>query len=186
MTDSEIVELFLRRDQAAITACASKYGSRLSAIAMGALGDEGSAEECVNDAYLEAWSRIPPHEPRDYLFAFLAKIVRAKALNRVKFLSAAKRSAELVSLTDELSDMLKSGDDTEDAADAAALADSVNRYLRSASDDKRRVFVRRYWYMESIAEIAGRYRMSESKVKSLLLRARRELEKQLKREGIIL
>lgn len=85
------------------------------------LGDEGAAEECVNDAWLEAWNRIPPHEPRDYLFAFLARIVRAKALNRVKALSAGKRSAEFVSLTDELAGMLRSSQNTEETVEAGAL-----------------------------------------------------------------
>ena len=183
MDDSGIVELFLNRDEAAVALAREKYGARLRAVARSVLGDEGAAEECESDAYMEAWQRIPPHEPRGYLFAFLARIVRAKALNIVKARSAAKRSAELVSLTDELASMLSSPDNTESRVEAKELSASVSRYLKKVSDEKRMVFVRRYWYMEPVGQIAQRYGMSESKVKSLLLRARRELKKHLEEEG---
>lgn len=185
MDDARITELFLRRDEAAISAAAEKYGPRLQAIARNLLGSDADAEECVNDAWLEAWNRIPPHEPGDYLFAFLAKIVRAKAINRVKAMSAEKRSAELVSLTDELSGMLRSADNTEAAVEAQELAEAVNRWLRGVTEEKRRVFVHRYWYAESLKQIADRYGMSEPKVKSLLWRVRRELAKQLEKEGFL-
>ena len=185
MDDGGIVELILGKDETAIALVREKYGARLRAIARGVLGDDGAAEECENDAYLEAWRRIPPHEPREYLFAFLARIVRAKALNRLKELSAAKRSAETVALTDELAAMLRSRSDTESSFEERELSASVSRYLRGVSDEKRCVFVRRYWYMEPIAQIARRYDMSESKVKSLLLRARRELRKHLEKEGFL-
>ena len=185
MEDERIVALFLARDEAAIAAAEEKYGAALAAVARGLLGDAGAAEECVNDAWWEAWNRIPPHEPREYLFPFLAKIVRAKALNRIRSLSAEKRRGELTALTAELGDMLHSSREPERAAEAADLADAVSRYLRGVSAEKRRVFLRRYWYAESLREIADRCGMSESKVKSLLWRARRELKKQLEKEGIL-
>ncbi len=185
MTDARIVELFFSRDETAIAAAEERYGARLHALARGILGDEGAAEECVNDAWLEAWNRIPPHEPDEYLFAFLAKIVRAKALNRVKALSAEKRSAELVALTNELANTLRSDQDPEAIVQAGDLAASVSRWLRGISEEKRRVFVRRYWYMDSVSGIADRYGISEPKVKSLLWRARRELADHLKKEGYL-
>ena len=185
MDDARIVELFFRRDEAAITAASEQYGPRLHALARNLLGSDTDAEECVNDAWLEAWNRIPPHEPRAYLFPFLAKIVRAKALNRVKARSAEKRSAELVALSDELSGMLRSTEDTEAAVEAQELAKAVSSWLRTVSEEKRRVFVRRYWYAEPVRQIAARYGISESKVKSLLLRARNELANQLKKEGYL-
>ena len=185
MDDVRIVELFLQRDETALALAAERYGPRLQAIARGLLGSDPDAEECVNDAWLEAWNRIPPHEPRDYLFAFLAKIVRAKALNRVKALQADKRSAELVSITDELAAMLRSDQDTEAAVEAKALTEAVNRFLRGVSEEKRRVFVHRYWYAESVQQIADRYGMSQPKVKSLLWRARRELAGHLEKEGFL-
>lgn len=185
MDDGRIVELFLARDESALALAAEKYGSRLLALARNILGDPGEAEECLNDAWLEAWNRIPPHEPRDYLFPFLAKLVRAGALNRVKARSAEKRSAELVALTDELADMLPSARDTEGEVRARELSEAVSRWLRSVSEEKRRVFVRRYWYAEPLRQIAARYGMSEAKLKSLLLRARRELAKELTKEGYL-
>ncbi|MBO4418432.1 MAG: RNA polymerase sigma factor [Oscillospiraceae bacterium] len=183
MDDARIVDLFLAKDESALAYAGEKYGKRLLALARGILGDQGAAEECVNDAWLEAWNRIPPHEPRDYLFPFLAKIVRARALNCVKALSAEKRSAEIVALTDELAEILHSDQDTEAAVEARALSEAVSRWLWSVSEEKRQVFVRRYWYAEPLRQIAARYGMSEAKVKSLLLRTRQELAKQLTKEG---
>lgn len=185
MDDGRIVDLFLARDESALALAAEQYGSRLLAIARNLLGDAGEAEECLNDAWLEAWNRIPPHEPRDYLFPFLAKIVRAKALNRVKAETAGKRGAELTALTDELADMLPSAQNTEQEAEARELSEAVGRWLRSVSEEKRRVFVRRYWYAEPLGQIAARYGMSEPKLKSLLWRARRELAKELTKEGFL-
>lgn len=186
MDDSTIVDLFLLRDESAISFVKEKYGAGIRSIARRVLGDEGAAEECENDTYLEAWSRIPPHEPREYLFAFLSRIARAKALNRAKALSAAKRGAELVALTDELEGMLRSSEDIAGEAMANELARSVSGFLRSMPEEKRRVFVRRYWHMESIPQIAERYGMNVSKVKSLLFRARNELRKHLEKEGYYL
>ena len=185
MDDARITELFLRRDETAITAAAEKYGPRLHALARNLLGSDADAEECVNDAWLEAWNRIPPHEPRDYLFPFLAKIVRAKALNRVRARTAEKRGGELVPLTEELAELLPGPGNTEGAAEAADLAASVSRWLRGVSAEKRRVFLRRYWYAASVREIAEACGMSEGKVKSLLWRARRELKRHLEKEGIL-
>ena len=185
MDDGRIVELFLARDETALTLAVERYGARLLALARNILGDEGAAEECLNDAWLEAWQRIPPHEPRDYLFPFLAKLVRARALNRVKAEAAGKRSAELVSLTDELADMLPSAQDTEGEVAARALSEAVGRWLGSVSEEKRRVFVLRYWYAEPLRQIAARCGMNEAKLKSLLWRACRELAKELTREGFL-
>ncbi len=185
MDDGRIVDLLLARDESALAAAGEKYGPRLLALAQNLLSDAADAEECLNDAWLEAWKRIPPHEPRDYLFPFLAKLVRARALNMLKARSAEKRSAELVSLTDELSEFLRSDRDTEGEAEARELSEAVSRWLRALPEEKRRVFVRRYWYAESLGQIAARYGMSEPKLKSLLWRARRELAKQLTKEGFL-
>ena len=185
MDDARIVALFLNRDETAIALAQERYGPRLLAIARNLLGDEGEAEECLNDALFEAWKRIPPHEPSDWLFAFLARIVRAGALNRIKARSAEKRSAELVALTDELADLLRSSEDTEGAVEAQELSEAVSRYLRGVPEEKRCVFVRRYWYAEPVRQIAARYGISETKVKSLLWRTRQELAKHLKKEGFL-
>lgn len=185
MDDGAIVDLFLNRDEAAIFAVKEKYGAKLNAVAMRMLSDRAAADECENDAYFEAWNRIPPHEPRTYLFAFLARIVRASALNRAKALAREKRSAKLVELTDELESILPSPRDTASEAEAAELGRQINSFLKRLPDEKRVVFVQRYWYALSVKEIALRYQMSEGKVKTLLFRTRNELKKHLKKEGLL-
>lgn len=185
MEDARIVELFWQRDESAIAAVDERYGSRLLGIARGILGDEGAAEECVNDALLEAWDRIPPHRPGEYLFPFLARITRAKALNRVKALSADKRSAGLISLTDELAEILRSPENTEETVEAEELSRAVSRFLWGLTEKKRQVFLRRYWYADPLSEIGRRYGMSESGVKSLLWRTRQELKDFLQKEGLL-
>ncbi|MBO4563215.1 MAG: sigma-70 family RNA polymerase sigma factor [Clostridia bacterium] len=185
MDDSALVDMFLERDESAVAFAREKYGARLRRIAFNVLGDAGAAEECESDAYLEAWNRIPPHEPREYLFAFLAKIVRARALDRVRAQSAKKRGAAFTELTAEIAAMLRSGDDPQADVERKELSAAVGRFVNELPDEKRRVFVSRYWYMEPISDIAERYGMRPEKVKSMLFRLRAALRKQLEREELI-
>lgn len=183
MTDGELVDALIARDESALGELREKYGGKLKAIAFGILGDRETAEECVNDAYLAAWESIPPHEPREYLPAFLAKLVRAQAFNRVKAGRAAKRSAELTELTKELESCLPSPRSTETELDGRELMRAVSAFLKGVSDEKRTVFVRRYWYTESVQSIAKSCGMTQGKVKSMLFRVRNELRLYLKKEG---
>lgn len=185
MDDKKIVELFLERSETAIDLCSLKYGEKLKRIALNVCSDAGVAEECLNDALLAAWDSIPPNEPGDYLFAYLAKIVRAKALNRVRANSAVKRSAELVALTEELQSCIPSGESSEAAAEGAELSRAVSTFLKGLPEEKRRLFIRRYWYMDPIRDIAERFSLREGKVKSVLFRTRNELKEYLKKEGYI-
>ena len=185
MEDSAIVDLYLERSENAISRTSEKYGARLRNVAYGITTSRETSEECENDTYLEAWNRIPPHEPSGYLFAFLAKIVRASALNRAKAMGREKRSAALVELTRELESVLPSPASTAGEAEAKELTRAINEFLRTLPDEKRAVFVQRYWYALSVKEIAARYSMSEGKVKTLLYRAREHLKKFLKKEGLI-
>lgn len=184
MGDSEIVELFLKRDEAAIKHTAEKYGSRLQKLAYGITADRRTAEECENDAYLEAWNSIPPHEPRSYLYAFLARIVRHISLNRCRDRARLKRKALIVELSRELEECLPAPDDIECRVDDIVLGDAINGFLRSLDAEKRGVFMRRYFYLDSIADISKRFGISESKVKSMLFRCRGKLREHLKKEGI--
>ena len=185
MDDASIVRLFLERDEAALEAVQEKYGARLLRLAARIVSDKRTAEECVNDALLQAWNRIPPHEPADHLFAFRATVVRAAALNRADAMSAAKRSAELVELTREMESVLPAPHDTESEFERAELGRALERFVRGLSDEKRAVFIQRYWYLAPVKEIAREYSMTEGKVKSLLFRTRRELAKFLKKEELI-
>ena len=184
MGDSEIVELFLKRDEAAIKHTAEKYGSRLQKLAYGIVADRRTAEECENDAYLEAWDTIPPHEPRSYLYAFLARIVRHISLNRCRDQARLKRKALIVELSRELEECLPAPDDIECRVDDIVLGDAINGFLRSLDAEKRGVFMRRYFYLDSIADISKRFGISESKVKSMLFRCRSKLREHLEKEGI--
>lgn len=183
MDDTRIVELFLARDEAAIAETAAKYGARLNALALRVVTDPREAEECVNDAYLRAWELIPPAEPVDHLFAFLGRIVRGLAIDRVRAASSRKRSAVLVELTKELSECLPSGKAVEQEAEANELAALINGYVKGLPQEKQYVFLRRYWYFDSIADIASSTGSREGRIKTELFRLRKGLKAYLERNG---
>lgn len=183
MNDNEIIELYLSRDEEAITQSANKYGARLRHIANNILNDRESAKECENDTYLKAWNMIPPHEPRDYLFAFMGKITRNLALDRIKNDNRLKRHAIYCELTQEIQECIPAGNDPESDYEEQYLTELIDAFLDAASTEQRNVFVRRYWYFESIPEISHRYGFSQSKVKSILFRMREQLKKYLNKGG---
>lgn len=185
MDDGRIVDLFLTRDESAIAGVAEKYGARLLGLAERILGDAQAAEECVSDAYLRAWNSIPPNEPRQYLFPYLARITRQSALDRVRTAGAKKRSALVVELTAEMETCIPSGVSAADEAEARELMGLINAFLASLAEEKRIVFLKRYWYFEPVRAIANDLGMSGSKVKTILFRTREKLKAYLKKEGYL-
>lgn len=183
MDDSRIVDLYLNRDETAIKETTEKYGSRLRCLAYSIVGDRQIAEECENDTYLEVWNSIPPHEPRNYLFAFLALITRRTAFDFCRKRDRLKRSAFICELSAEMEECLPAPDNTELHIDSAAFCDAINRFLATLNAKKRNIFVRRYWFMDSVAAISEFYGISQSKVKSILFRSRNQLRKFLDKEG---
>lgn len=183
MEDEAIVALFLARDETAISMAAEKYGAQLRSLALGIVGDRSAAEECENDTYFKAWASIPPHEPRGYLYAFLARITRHTALNCCRERRSLKRSALVCELTKEMEECIPDQTGTAEPLDALFLKDALNGFLAALSVEKRNVFLRRYWYMDSISAIAKGYGMSESKVKTMLLRCRNQFRSYLWKEG---
>ena len=183
MDDAKVVELFLERDEAALRAVSESYGPKLLRLAGRILGDAQAAEECVNDAYLRAWNSIPPNEPRQYLFAYLARLVRQLAISRLRSDSALKRSAAVTELTSEMEECLPLGNDTANEAEARELMRLINAFLKALPDEKRAVFLRRYWYFDSVSDIAGRFGCRESRVKTMLFRTREKLKAYLEKEG---
>ena len=183
MDDGQIVTLYLQRDEAAIRRTAERYGRRLYALALGITADAQTAEECENDTYLQAWNAIPPHEPRSYLYAFLARITRHLALDRCRAGARLKRSAQLCELSAELEQCIPAPDDTPCRAGERELAETLNAFLAALGEEKRRIFVRRYWYCDSIVDIAKRLAVSESKVKTTLHRCRARLRMVPEQEG---
>ena len=184
--DSGIVELFLERNEQALVFAARKYGVSLRKIALAVLGDESDAQECENDAYLKAWNSIPPNEPRTWLLPYLSKLVRETAIDRLRKEQAKKRAAQFTELTQEIESSLPSLNDVETEVDGALLSAAISAFLRQQPLQKRNIFLRRYWYMDSVAEISKRYSVSEGKVKTVLFRVRGDLKDHLKREGYLL
>ena len=185
MTDSEIVELFLARDEEALRQVSVRCGPRLRALALSILGDAAEAEECANDAYLAAWDSIPPHEPRDWLFAYLARLTRHLALDRCRARRREKRSAHVEELTAELLDCIPGGEGAEARLEAGELAEAVSAWLYTLPQEKRRLFVRRYWYCDPVSALAKRLGWGESRVKTALFRLRKGLRAHLEKEGYL-
>ncbi|MFA7673440.1 MAG: sigma-70 family RNA polymerase sigma factor [Clostridia bacterium] len=184
MDDRQIVELYFKRSESAITETAGKYGRYCHYIAYNILHSEEDAEECVNDTYLKAWNCIPPHKP-DMLSAFLGKITRNLSLNLYAKYTAQKRGLGQTALVlSELEECLSSSDNVEQAADEDALVDAIDRFLAVMPSETRKVFMRRYWYLSPVKEIADGYGISESKVKMTLFRTRKSLRQYLEKEGV--
>ena len=183
MEDAQIVELYLHRDESAIHYTGEKYGVRLRGLALGMVRDPGAAQECENDTYWEAWRSIPPHEPRDYLYAYLARITRHLALSCCRHRSCLKRSAEICTLSAELEQCIPAPDDAACRLKDTVLRQSLNGYLATLNEEKRYMFLRRYWYLDDIASIAAALHCTESKVKTALFRCRRQLRQYLQKEG---
>lgn len=178
MEDQDIINLFFARDQEGLRQIADKYGGVLMALARRILRDENDAEEAVSDTWLTAWNTIPPARP-EHLYAYLAKICRFSAFGLLDKAHAQKRTATVVSLSAELEGCLPA-----DYADSGDLSDILNRFLAGLPAEKRRIFLRRYWFGDDLREIARRYGISESKVKVTLFRLRSQLKTHLEKEGI--
>lgn len=186
MEDSRIVDLYIQRNESAVTETSRKYGTFLRSIAQRITGDKPTAEECENDAYLEAWNTIPPHEPRSYLAAYLSRIVRNISLNRCVERRSLKRSATVCALTDELEMCLPSQENVAEQLEGKELAARISDYLRGQTPEKRRIFLQRYFYFDRVSAIAFRYGMTSGKVKTVLFRMRNELREYLRKEGFSL
>ena len=184
MDDKRIVELFFERNEQALTETKEKYSRYLHRVAHNILQNQQDAEECVNDTYLRAWNAIPPHRP-SRLSVFLGKIARRLALDRYAALTADKRGGgNQAAILEEWRDALPDTDG--DPTDDMAVRDALSRFLRQLPADKRRPFIRRYWYGDTITAIATDSHATESAVKMTLSRTRGELKTFLEKEGIAL
>ena len=186
MQDSAIIELYNKRDEQAIAATQDKYGAYCMTIAYNILADRQDSEECVNDTYLRAWNTIPPNAPYGYLFAYLVRIIRHISIDRCRYQQRLCRSAYIQELSAELQCCIPSLEDTESRMEAIALGQAISAFLRQQPEAMRNVFLRRYWYMDSIQDISRRFGMGQSKVKSMLFRTRSALRAHLEQEGYTL
>ncbi len=178
---ADIIELLERRDERALELLRASYGEYCHAIIIRLLGDEQEAEEALSDVWMQVWNTIPPTRPR-HLKAYLAKTARNIAINRIRRDCTVKRSASTVAL-EELSECLpdKSWQDRERSEE---VREALNGFLSKLPREERTIFLRRYWFGETVPEIAREFHYSESKVTSLLHRLRKRLKNHLEREGV--
>lgn len=182
MEDSKIIEMLLARNEDGIKHMDDTYGRRLFVLADNIVRNSQDAEESVSDTYMKAWNTIPPKRPV-HLFAYLAKICRNFALKKLDWKAAAKRNADIVSLTEEIENCIPDAS-REREMEARELGELLDAFLRSLSDENQMVFLRRYWHMDTIEEIAVRYGISQSAVQMRLIRTRSKLATYLAKEGI--
>ncbi len=182
MEDREIIRLLFKRSEGAISALSQKYGALCFQIADGILNDRQDAEECVNDAWLGAWNSIPPQTP-DPLRAYICRIARNCALKRLRANSALKRGSRFEVSLSELEDCIP-GSPLDEQLSAGELSAQINAFLAELSRDDRVMFVKRYWFAETITEIADGFGISESNASVRLSRIRGRLRKYLKSKEV--
>ncbi len=181
MDDRQIVELFFERSEEALRETEAKYGKLCFRIARNILGRDADTEECVNDAYLCLWNAIPPQQP-DNLAAYISRIVRNLSLKRLRFESALKRDAQALVPLSELENLLPDRL-AQPEMDDGQLGKLISAFLWREPESSRNVFIRKYFFFDSVQDIAERYSFSESKVKSMLFRTRSRLRSYLSKEG---
>lgn len=182
MEDARIIELFWARNEDAIAQTDAAYGPRLQALAYKILSNREDAEESVSDTYMKTWEIIPPQRPT-YFYAFVSSICRHLSFHKVDWKQAAKRRAEIVSLTKEMELCIPDASRDREL-EARELRRVLNAFLEGLPKETRLIFLRRYYHADTIAEIAARYGITESKVKMQLSRTRAKLCTYLEQEGM--
>lgn len=184
MNDISIVELYWKRSEQAILETSNKYGKLCHGISYNILRNEQDAEECVNDTWLRAWNSMPPNRP-SRLSIFLGRITRNLSLDKYRCYSAEKRlMTRTAEALEELEECISGGDNVSEAVMEMVLTESIERFLNTTSEEKRNIFIRRYWYLDSIKDISMAYGITENKTTAILFRMRGQLQKHLVREGI--
>ena len=184
MQDEQIVDLYWKREEAAIRETEQKYGHYLTKIAYNILSDMEDSKESVNDTYLHAWNSMPPHKP-SILSTYLAKITRRVSIDIFRKRNRKKRQQSEYELSlAELEDCLSAGNTTEQAIDTQLLSEAINDFLKELPEDARNTFIGRYYFMDPLKEVAAYCGMSEAKAKSMLYRTRCGLKSYLEKEGL--
>mgnify|MGYP001090334412 FL=1 len=183
MEDEKIIGLYWERSEDAIAETASKYGRLFFRIADNILSDQEDSEECVNDTYLGLWNAIPDARPSPFA-AFAGRITRNLALKKYEYRSAAKRNPQAIRSFEELRECVSGRTSVENKVEERRIEQLIDAFLWQQREETRTVFLRRYWYVDSISVIADRYGMKENTVKSILFRTREKLRKFLGEEGI--
>lgn len=186
MDDKKIIDLYWQRSEQAIKQTASKYSAYCGTIAFNILQNSQDAEETTNDTYLKAWNVMPPQRP-NCLRTFLGRITRNLAINKYNQNKAKKRGGNQTDLAlSELEECIPSKLKIEEESEMAAITKAINEFLQGLSQENRNLFVKRYWYLMRLEEIAKQHSMSLSNLKSVMLRLRKALKQKLEKEGVIL
>jgi len=183
MDDRRILDLFLARAEEAIAALDEKYGRLCHRIAMNILGSDEDAEECRADTNLAVWNTVPPNEP-DPLMPYVCRIARNLAVDRYRYNHAARRFAGGDALLSEIGEIVTDTAGAEDEAMAAAVSSAISDFLRTERAEDRRLFVRRYWYGESVQSLAEESGATQNGVSVRLHRMRKRLRTYLEKRGI--
>lgn len=182
MEDKEIIQLFNERSEVAIHKTSEKYGSYLMKICMNILNNREESEECTNDTYYTVWEQIPPNRPCRFL-PYIGKIAKNIALNKYDYLIASKRNSHFDAILSELEDCIGDLNQTESHVLDKELANVISRYLRLLDEKSRNIFIRRYWYSDSIREIGEMFGISQNNTKVILHRTRKNMKIYLSKEG---
>lgn len=182
MNDSEIIDLFWQRSENAIVQTDIKYGKLCKRLSNNILNNNSDAEECVSDSYLTLWNKIPEDRP-EYFSAYLCRIVKNISCKKLERLTAKKRNAEIMLSFEELEGCVPSSSNPESTVEAADVAKKISSFLRNQSEIQRSVFLRRYWYYDSVKDIAADFDLKEEKVSLILFRMRKKLKTFLETEG---
>ncbi len=185
MEDIKIIELFEARSEKALSETSSKYGCYLLKVCMNILGTKQDSEECINDTYHIAWNNIPPDRPKSFL-AYLGRITKNIALNRYDYLTADKRNTHFNTALCELDDVLVSSTDVMNVVGEKELSASISEFLRGTDERSRNIFIRRYWYNDSISDISKMFGVSVGNTKVILHRVRISLRSYLEKEGYVI
>ena len=183
MKDEEIVNLYWDRQEKAIYETDKKYGRYCNTISFNILQDNEETKECINDTYLKIWNNIPPQRP-NMLKVYIGKITRNLAINQYERKKAKKRDYTLEIALEELNECISSNNDVEKELDYNELVNALNNFLSKLSQNKRKIFLERYWYLYSIKEISSKNKITQSNTKTILLRLRNQLKNYLKEGGL--
>lgn len=183
MDDNRIIELYWERKEEAIKETSLKYGGLCTHIAKNILASYEDSEECVNDTYFAVWNAIPNERPNRFS-AFISRIARNLALKKYEYVSAAKRNPAAVFSLEELGDCVSGTDSVESEVESRRIESLIDQFLWQQREEKRNVFIRRYWYFDSIESICESTGFTPGKVKSMLYEMRQKLRTYLESEGI--
>ena len=185
MNDAQIVEMYWDRNEQAIAITSEKYGTYCYSVAYGILHNEEDSKESVNDTYLSAWNSMPPHKP-SILKTFLGKITRRISIDKWRNKNAARRGGgQITDTLDELAECIPDSNGIEKQLEEKALNETINSFIKSLPEKEQKIFICRYWYLDSIKSISEQFGFSQSKVTSMLFRTREKLRKILMEEGFI-